>query len=127
MSIVSSNKQINQRKKEGWLTASFTTRKENEMAKMIHRALRREPKEINLPGKRGRKPQNKSALLLKVFRDRKKEIMLFARNKDVPFDNNICERDLRIIKLKQKISGCFRSNLGAEIFCAIRSYISTIR
>jgi transposase len=119
--------QINQRKKEGWLTTNFTTRTENKMAEIIRRALAREPKEINLLGKRGKKPQNKSVLLLNVFRDRKKEIMLFARNKDVPFDNNLCERDLRMIKLKQKISGCFRSKFGAEIFCAIRSYISTIR
>lgn len=119
--------QVHQKKKEGCLTANFTTRSENKMAEIIRRALRREPKELYIPGKRGRKPKNKSVLLLNVFRDRKKEIMLFARNKDVPFDNNLCERDLRMIKLKQKISGCFRSKLGAKIFCAIRSYISTIR
>jgi uncharacterized coiled-coil protein SlyX len=76
----------------------------------------------------GRRPKRTKAqnLLLRLDQ-REQEVLRFAHDLRVPFDNNLCERDLRMIKLQQKISGCWRTTAGAERFLAIRSYLSTAR
>ncbi len=117
----------NGRKNEEKITQHFQTRIRNQIKDIVHKALKKEPKEKYQIGKRGKKPKGKAICLLEVFRDRLDEVLLFLYREKVPFDNNQAERDIRMMKLKQKISGCFRSKNGIETFCRIRSYISTVK
>jgi transposase len=117
----------NKRKNQGKVTRYYRRRIRNEITGLVKQALRGEPKEKNKAKSRGRKPKSKPIRLLEVFKNRLDDILLFLYRDDVPFDNNLAERDIRMVKLKQKISGCFRTMKGAEVFCSIRSYISTAR
>lgn len=100
---------------------------EKKYDEIVNEGIKQEPLPLAAIHKRGRKAKGKSLKLLECFRDKKKEYMGFLYDKNIPFDNNLAERDLRMVKLKQKISGCFRTRKGAEIFCRIRSYISTLK
>jgi transposase len=77
--------------------------------------------------KRGRTAQTKAKNLLDRFIQYKERILRFLNDLRISFDNNQAERDIRMMKLQQKISGTFRSIEGAVAFCRIRAYISTVR
>jgi transposase len=75
----------------------------------------------------GRQKRRTGHNLLIRLRDFKEGILLFLTNRSVPFTNNQAEQDLRMVKVKQKVSGCFRTQEGLKNFTRIRSYLGTIR
>jgi transposase len=85
------------------------------------------PDESQRKGKRGRLKRSKARNLLERLRDFEQDVLRFVDLESVPFTNNQGENDLRMTKVQQKISGCFRSMEGARIFCRVRSYLSTCR
>ena len=78
-------------------------------------------------GRRGRVKKTFSRNLLERLRDFEADTLRFMTEAIVPFTNNQGENDLRMTKVQQKISGCFRSMEGAKIFCRVRSFLSTCR
>lgn len=80
---------------------------------------------------RGSPEQKSSGLtalkLLNRFIKNKEEVLRFMADFTVPFDNNGSERDLRMLKLQQKIAGCFRTTEGVSAFCRVRSYLSSAK
>ena len=86
-----------------------------------------EPKPPPGKSRRGRIKRSKARNLLERLRDYGEDVLRFMDNPLVPFTNNLGENDIRMTKVQQKISGCFRSHQGAEIFCRIRGYLSTCR
>jgi transposase len=113
----------------GALSAQQAARYRAQYRKLIKKGEIECPEPIRPPKKgiRGRIKKSKSRNLLERLRDYENDVLRFMKNEHVTFSNNLGENDIRMTKVQQKISGCFRSIEGANIFCRIRSYLSTYR
>jgi len=78
-------------------------------------------------GKRGRTRQSKAVNLLQRLRTYADDVLRFMTDPGAPFTNNLAEQAVRMPKVKQKVSGCFRTLRGAQSFCTVRSYLHTLR
>lgn len=108
------------------LDASLTVRLTTQYRALLTTGFAANSPPETQPGKR-RVAQTPTRQLLKRLDRDQHAVLHFIHNFAVPFDNNLAERDLRMMKVKQKISGCFRTFHGALRFCNLRSYLSTAR
>lgn len=113
----------------GVLNASKSEKYRREYRLILREAEKESPPpdETKRNGKRGRLKRTKSRNLLERLINYEEDTLRFMVNEIVPFTNNLGENDIRMTKVQQKISGCFRSKEGAQFFCRIRSYISSCR
>jgi transposase len=112
---------LERRKKHGVLDERQFKKVRRRYRAIIQGGRRRHPRQ------QGHGAQGKAANLLDRLEDFEWSVLAFTVFEEVPFTNNGAERDLRMEKTRQKVSGCFRTLHGARVFARIRSYISTCR
>lgn len=94
---------------------------------LLASGLAANPPPMRRPGQRGRLKQSPMRNLLERLTLGQQQVLAFLDDLAIPFDNNQAERDLRTLKVQQKVSGCFRSDPGGDAFACLRSYLSTLR
>ena len=129
--LIESKQAVEQAKKAGKkrLAASEIREYENRYKTIIASGMKANPppSRADSLGKRGRLKRSKARNLVERLDKLQKETLRYLHDFRVPFDNDLAERDIRMMRVQQKVSGSFRSYEGALAFCRIRSYISTIR
>ena len=109
------------------LSGKRITYYKNRLKRILSEGLSLHPKIMKEDKTRGRQKQTKQHNFLSRLSKKVDDVLRFIIDVAVPFDNNQGERDIRMLKVQQKVSGTFRSYSGARSFCIIRGYISTIR
>lgn len=98
-----------------------------EFHQICRRGFDEEPIPVKIKGKKGKIAKSKGRNLLERLSANQDAILSFAFHEGVPFTNNQAERDIRTVKIKQKVSACFRTVAGANHYARIQGFISTIR
>ena len=127
--LISLLKKVNKAKESGVdsLTPSQLKYIRKKYKQLIEKGQNLYPPPEKVKGRRGAVKKSKSHNLLERFVRYKEEVLGFANNFSIPFGNNLAEQAIRMMKIKQKVSGCFRSEQGAKDFATIRSYIATMQ
>lgn len=123
--LIEANKEVTNA--GGFLSKEVIEERREKYRSILETGKIESPSPTKIAGKRGRTKKSKARNLLERFIDYENDVLRFMENVHVPFTNNLGENDLRMTKVQQKISGCFRSLEGAHIFCRLRSYLSTCR
>ncbi|EKE08233.1 MAG: Transposase [uncultured bacterium] len=126
--LILGKQEVERHAEAGALPRGILRQLDQSYTQIINRGLEYHAQLTPLPvAKRGRSKQRDGKNLLDRLQEKRNCVLQFMYNFAVPFTNNQGEQDIRMVKLKQKISGCFRTLRGGQIFCRIRSYISTAR
>jgi transposase len=127
--LVEAKRHVDSAKENGeeLLSEKIISLLETKFKKLISEAEKINPRIEKTNSKRGKIKQSVERNLLDRFALFGESILGFMHSPIIPFDNNQGERDIRMIKTKEKISGCFRSFIGSEYFFRGRGYISTLK
>ncbi|MCP3664888.1 MAG: IS66 family transposase, partial [Gammaproteobacteria bacterium] len=109
------------------LSAYYHQKFDNEYNRLMDEGKQHNPEPEKIPGKRGRTKRGKVLCLIDRLIEHKAEVCLFINDFNVSFTNNTAERSIRMVRVKTKVSGCFRTETGASEFMTIRSYLDSAK